>query len=306
MFLIQARLDEKERAAKDVKVLGNNYFKQHDICGGIEWCWSTEKEIIFLLFCQKSWWNSLMNAFSPWLILLLNLICQPKCQQDAQTHTHTHRLYYSLIYTNMCIYRPGGQLWKVWEPVGLLRKRLFSGLWLNGVWPPILSPRKKKRKKKRRRINTSHVFKCRRNPGQHVSRVSERNQLWIDLGLGRGNQSQKKKKKKRTTINKQSSRRDGKQQGRKCGAFNNVSDIEVWQEVYFISTKLHGPHQSMWMQRQEHDDESKKKRVLWLGEMHRWLKKDRTGENHRLPARSISAYELKGDIVTTSKVWGHT
>lgn len=42
----------------------------------------------------------------------------------------------------------------------------------------------------------SHVFKCRRNPGQHISRVSERDQLWIDLGLGRGNPSQKKKRRK--------------------------------------------------------------------------------------------------------------
>lgn len=36
--------------------------------------------------------------------------------------------------------------------------------------------------------------------------------------------------------------------------------------------------------------------------MHRRLKKGRTTENHGLPVRRISASELKGGIVATSKV----
>lgn len=50
--------------------------------------------------------------------------------QDAQTLSfflsHTDFIIPS-IYANMHIYRPGGQLWKVWEPGGFLRKRLFGG-----------------------------------------------------------------------------------------------------------------------------------------------------------------------------------
>lgn len=53
-----------------------------------------------------------------------------------------------------------------------------------------------------------------------------------------------RKKKKRTTINKQSSRRDGKQQRWKSGGFDDVSVLEVRKEVYFISKKLRGRNQN--------------------------------------------------------------
>lgn len=38
-----------------------------------------------------------------------------------------------------------------------------------------LPSRKKKKTDKHTRVFPSHVFKCRRNPDQHVRRVSERN-----------------------------------------------------------------------------------------------------------------------------------
>lgn len=67
----------------------------------------------------------------------------PARRTNTHFFAHTDFIIPS-IYANMCIYRPGGQLWKVWELVDLLRKHLFSGPWLSGVWPPILSPREKK------------------------------------------------------------------------------------------------------------------------------------------------------------------
>lgn len=99
----------------------------------------------------------------------------PARRTNTHFFAHTDFIIPS-IYANVCIYRPGGQLWKVWELVDLLRKHLFSGPWLSGVWPPILSPREKKKKTdKHMCVFPRHVFKCRRNPDQHVRRVNERN-----------------------------------------------------------------------------------------------------------------------------------
>lgn len=123
-------------------------------------CYSKNAAIV------ASWQNKGAN---PWLIILW-FICMkisPKMHKHSLSHTHTDFIIPS-IYANMHIYRPGGQRWKVWR---LFKKApVRRAVTERGLATQRL-PSRKKKMDKHACVFPSHVFKCRRNSGQHDRKV---------------------------------------------------------------------------------------------------------------------------------------